>query len=111
MVVTSCTAIPQPNKKYSQQHEDAEFAESPIKTVDRLTDETKRVLRDRRKMTANYKKVGQDDLYVVESIEDISKHKAGMSEIPMYVDECHVRNHIDPWCIVNCDPTKIKRPR
>ena len=31
-----------------------------------------------------------------------------MSEIPMYVDKFHFRNHIDPWCIEHCGPTKIK---
>ena len=74
MTITGCTAIPQPNNKYCQEHEDGE---SPIITVDRLTNETKRVLRDRRKMMANYKEVGQDDMYVVESIEDITEDNHG----------------------------------
>ena len=74
IVITGCTSIPQPKNKFCQQHEDGE---SPIITVDHLTNETKRVLRDRRKQTANYKEVGQDDLYVVESIEDIKKDKSG----------------------------------
>ena len=37
-----------------------------------------------------------------------NKECKAMSQIPMYVDKFHFRNHIDPWCIENCDPTKIK---
>ena len=74
IVLTGCTSIPQPNKKFCQQHENGE---SPIVTVDKLTNESKRVLRDRRKMMANYKEAGQDDMYVIESIEDVKKDKDG----------------------------------
>ena len=73
IVITGCTSIPQPNNKFCQQHEDGE---SPIVTVDKLTTDTKRVLRDRRKSMANYKEVGRDDMYVIESIEDIKKDKS-----------------------------------
>ena len=37
-----------------------------------------------------------------------NKECKAMSQIPMYVDKFHFRNHTDPWCIENCDPTKIK---
>ena len=74
IVVTGCTSIPQPNKKFCQQHEDGE---SPIVTVDKLSKDSKRVLRDRRKLMANYKEAGQDDMYVIESIEDKKKDKSG----------------------------------
>ena len=73
MVVTGCTAIPQPNNKYCQEHEGTE---SPIITTDKLSEKTKKILRDRRKIDANYKEVGQDDMYVIESIEDIKKDKS-----------------------------------
>ena len=29
-----------------------------------------------------------------------------MSEIPMYFDKFHFRNHINPWCIEHCDLVK-----
>ena len=60
IVITGCTSITQPNKKFCQQHEDGE---SPVITVDQLASETRRVLRDRRKAMANYKEVGQDDMF------------------------------------------------
>ena len=43
IVVTGCTAIPQPNNKYCQEHASTE---SPIITTDKLTEKTKKVLRD-----------------------------------------------------------------
>ena len=76
-IITGCTSIPQPNKKFCQQHEDGE---SPVIPVDQVASETRRVLRDRRKRTANYKEAGQDDIFVVESIEGIKKDKNGQTK-------------------------------
>ena len=73
IVLTGCTAMPQPNSKYCMKHIDEE---SPIITADKLTTETKKVLRDRRSSIANYKEAGKDHMYVVESIEDIRKKKS-----------------------------------
>ena len=77
IVIKGCTSIPQPNKKFCQQHEDGE---SPVITVGQLASETRRVLRDRRKTMANFKEVGQDEMFVVESIENIKKDKNGTTK-------------------------------
>ena len=42
-IITGCTSVPQPNKKFCQQLEDGE---SPFIPVDQVPSETKRVLRD-----------------------------------------------------------------
>ena len=73
-VITGCTTIPQPNKKYCHLHEEAD---SPVVTADRLNEKSKKALQDKRKSTATYKEAGQDDLYVIESIQDIKKNKIG----------------------------------
>ena len=72
IVITGCTAMPQPNGKYCMKHLDEE---SPIITADKLTNETKKVLRDRQTRNATYKEAGQDNMYVVESIDEVRKNK------------------------------------
>jgi hypothetical protein len=40
--------------------------------------------------------------------KDLNEQTKAMSNIQMYVDKFHFKNHIDPWCIENCDPNEIK---
>ena len=40
----------------------------------------------------------------------LNEYCKAMVEIPMFVDKFHFRNHVDPWCVKNCDPFKESEP-
>ena len=71
-ILTGCTAMCQPTSKYCHEHEDQE---SPVRDTDNITETTKTTLRNHRKATQNSNDAGQDDLYIIESIEEVSNKR------------------------------------
>lgn len=71
-VVTGCTRHPGGDSKFCWEHKNTE---SPIIDSDKISSRTRSKLRDHRTETTGSKEAGQDNMYIIESILDVSEDK------------------------------------